>query len=459
MRPVGADVTAFSISEPARLPRLDGWSASVALLAGLFALPVLVVLASVFTPAGDAWRHLVDTVLASYVTNSIFLMLGVAAGVLSIGVTTAWMVTNFEFPLRRFFVWAQLLPLAMPAYIIAYTYTGLLDYAGPLQTILRNMFGPGISDWLPEVRSLGGAMVMLSLVLYPYVYLLARAAFLQQSVAVQDASRLLGCDAWQSFRLVALPMARPAIIAGTSLALMETLADYGTVQYFGVDTFTIGIFRTWFGLGDATAAAQLSSLLLGFVILLLVLELYSRRRARYHHVGSQSQPLVPVALPGWRRYLATVACLLPLLFGFVVPFAVLAYWSVITAEEMIDAGFFNLIMHSFSLAGLTALLAVLLSVFMAYGKRLRPNRGVRGAVRIAGMGYAIPGTVIAIGVLVPMAWLDKRLNEFLSATTGLEPGLLLSGTLFALVFAYLVRFLAVSLQTVDAGLANVQPIM
>ena len=313
-------MTALSVNAPVRLLRLDRWSISVTLLAGLFALPVLAVLTSVLTPAGDAWRHLVDTVLADYIANSILLMLGVAAGVLSIGVTTAWLVTNCEFPLRRFFIWAQLLPLAMPAYIIAYAYTGMLDYAGPVQTTLRDVFGPGISDWLPEVRSLGGAMVMLSLVLYPYVYLLARAAFLQQSVSVQDASRLLGCNAWQSFTLVALPMARPAIIAGTSLALMETLADYGTVQYFGVDTFTIGIFRTWFGLGDATAAAQLSSLLLGFVMVLLGLELYSRRRARYHHVGSQGKPLVPVALKGWRRYLAAVACLLPLLFGFVIPF-------------------------------------------------------------------------------------------------------------------------------------------
>ncbi len=447
-------MTAAAVKARLRPALPDRWSLGVSLIAILFALPIVAVLSSVFYPTGEAWRHLVDTVLVTYVINSVLLMLGVAFGVLSIGVTTAWLVTNYEFPLRRLFSWAQLLPLAIPAYIIAYTYTGILDYAGPVQTLLRDWFGPWISDWFPEIRSLWGAMAMLSLVLYPYVYLLARAAFLQQSVSVQDASRLLGCNPWQTFTLVALPMARPAIIAGTSLALMETLADYGTVQYFGVDTFTIGIFRTWFGLGDANAAAQLASVLLSFVLVLVGLEVYSRRRARYHHVGSSGQPLVPIILTGWKRYLASVACFTPLFFGFVVPFAVLAYWSLITAQDMIDESFVSLVMHSFTLAGVTALLAVALSLFMAYGKRLRSVPSVLAAVRIAGSGYAIPGTVIAVGVLVPLAWLDNRINDWLEPY-GLEPGLLLSGTLFALVFAYLVRFLAVSIHTVDAGLSNV----
>ena len=229
-------------------------------IATLIAIPVLVIFSFVLHPAGEVWQHLVDTVLRDYVINSLLLMTGVAIGTLSIGVSCAWLTSMCRFPGRRLFEWALLLPLAIPAYIIAYTYTGMFDFAGPVQTWLRELTGWGYGDyWFPEIRSLGGAVVMLSLVLYPYVYMLARSAFLDQSLTPLEVGRTLGAGPWRSFFTVALPLARPAIITGLTLALMETLADYGTVQYFGVSTFTTGIFRTWFGLGDAAAAGELGA--------------------------------------------------------------------------------------------------------------------------------------------------------------------------------------------------------
>lgn len=434
----------------------DSWSIGTVGIALVLALPVLTVASFVFYPAGDVWRHLASTVLDDYIVNSLSLMIGVAVGTLVIGVSTAWLVTLCRFPGRRIFEWVLLLPLAMPAYIIAYTYTGMFDFAGPVQTTLRQWFDWSSGDyWFPEIRSLGGAMLMLSLVLYPYVYLLARAAFLEQSVYAIDVSRTLGCGSWQSFFRVSLPAARPAIIAGLSLALMETLADYGTVQYFGVQTFTTGIFRTWFGLGDSAAAAQLSALMMLFVFALILLEQHSRRQARYYQLESRSRPLPSYPLKGTRAALAFISCALPLLLGFLLPSAQLFVWAIQTAGEMIDASFLRLVLNTFTLAAGTALLAVLVALFMAYGRRLKDSAPVALAVRLAGMGYAVPGTVIAVGVVLPLAWLDSAVDGFAREQFGVSPGLLLSGTLFALVFAYMVRFLAVALQTVEAGLGKV----
>jgi len=441
--------------------RINPWATGAVVVGLMLALPVVVVFGSLAVPAGDVWQHLAGTVLSDYLFNSLVLVLGVGAGTLLIGVGTAWLVTLCRFPGRRWFEWALLLPLAMPAYIIAYTYTGLLDFSGPLQSGLRAMTGWGYGDYLfPEVRSLGGAVLMLALVLYPYVYLLARAAFLEQSVAVMEVSRSLGCGSWCSFFRVALPMARPSIVAGLSLALMETLADYGTVQYFGVPTFTTGIFRTWFGLGEPTAAAQLSAMLLGLVFLLVVLERMSRRRARFHHSGNtMARPLPAYRLSGSMSLLAFLACLLPLMLGFLVPAGQLLAWAWQTAAEMIDADFWRLTWHSLALAGGSALLALLLAIFLGYGHRLAPNWLVISAVRMAGMGYAVPGTVIAIGILLPFAWFDNLVDSWARDYLGISTGLLLSGTLLALVSGYLVRFLAVSLQTVEAGLGRIRPSM
>ncbi len=441
--------------------RFNLWASGSVALGLMLALPALVVFASMFTPNTEVWGHLADTVLSDYLLNTLWLVLGVGVGTLLLGISTAWLVTLCRFPGRRLFEWALLLPLAMPAYIIAYTYTGLLDFTGPLQSGLRELTGWGYGDYLfPEIRSLGGAILMLSLVLYPYVYLLSRAAFLEQSVAMLEVSRSLGCGPWCGFRRVALPMARPSIVAGLSLALMETLADYGTVHYFGVNTFTTGIFRTWFGMGDTLAAAQLAAMLLGLVLLLVLLERSSRRRARFHHnANAMARPLPGYRLTGARAALAFLACLLPLLLGFIVPAGQLSLWALATAGEMVDEAFWRLTAHSLGLAGGSALLALLAALFLGYGNRLTPHWLVQGAVRLAGLGYAIPGTVIAIGILIPFVWLDQQVDGLLRRHFDLSSGLLLSGTLIALLSGYLVRFLAVSLQTVEAGLGRIRPTM
>lgn len=425
-------------------------------IALLMALPVFVVVAHVFIPADEVWQHLAATVLTDYVQNSLLLMLGVAVGTLLIGVSTAWLTSMCQFPGRRLFEWALLLPMAIPAYIIAYTYTGMLDFAGPVQTLLRDLTGWGYGDyWFPAIRSLPGAVVMLTLVLYPYVYLLSRAAFLNQSICVLDVSRTLGNNPWQSFFRVALPLARPAIIAGLSLALMETLADYGTVKFFGISTFTTGIFRTWFGMGSAPAAAQLAAVLMMFVLVLIVLEKYSRKKAQYHHTSRRHQELKLFQLSGLQALSATVFCSVVVSVGFILPALQLLNWTLTVADTQINPAFVGLILNSLKLASWTACLALLLALFLGYGSRLFNTNLNRFTVRMASMGYAIPGTVIAVGVMIPFAWFDNTVDAWSRQALGISTGLLLSGTLFALTFAYLVRFLAVSLQTVESGLSQI----
>lgn len=407
-----------------------------------------------FTTLGHLWR----TVIPEYVSNSLWLMLGVAAGVITLGVSTAWLTTSCRFPGRKILSWALLLPLAMPAYITAYTYTGMLDYSGPVQEALRATFDWNYGDyWFPQIRSLGGAIVVLSLVLFPYVYLITRATFLQQSATTLEAGRSLGLTPWQCFLRIALPLARPAIVTGTTLALMETLADYGTVQYFGVTTFTTGIFRTWYGLGDLTGALQLAGLLLAAVISLILLERWSRKQARYDQ--RNPRPAAPFELKGGKAWLASIACWLPLVFGFLLPALQLSAWSVERWQVWTTGAFWQLTWNSFALAFVAALIVVALALWLAYGRRQLPTRVVRSSVAFAGLGYAIPGLVIAVGLLVLLTSIDNTLIAMSKSWFDYNPGLLLSGTLFALLFAYAVRFLSVALQTVQAGLAEIRPSM
>lgn len=443
-----------------RLPfRPDGWTLGTPLLALVLALPVLVVAAFVFAPAGEVWLHLKATVLAEYVRHSLWLMLGVGTGVLVIGVPAAWLVSACEFRGRRVLEWALLLPMAMPAYILAYTWTGLADFAGPIQSALRAQFGWSYGDyWFPELRSLPGAVLMLTLVLYPYVYLLARAAFLEQAHSVLEVARSLGHGPRAAFFRVALPLARPAIVTGLMLALMETLADYGTVQYFGLTTFTTGIFRTWFGLGDAAAAAQLSAVLMGAVLLLILIERLSRRQARYHHASlRRATPRRP--LGAGTTLLVLAVALLPVLFGFLIPAGQLALWALEQRDGWMHAEFLALGLNSLRVAAMAAGLTLMLALLLAYGQRLRPLPLIRGSVRLAAMGYAVPGTVIAIGVMLPLAFIDNRIDDVMRAQFGISTGLLLSGTLVALLFAYAVRFMAVAVNTLEAGLGRIRPSM
>lgn len=427
-------------------------------IALLIATPIAVVLSSVFTNQSETWEHLAATVLPQYITNSLFLMLGVSGGVLVLGVGTAWLVTMCDFPGSRTFEWALLLPLAAPAYLLAYTYTDVLDYFGPVQTALRDWFGweSATDYWFPNIRSLGGAIAMLSLVLYPYVYLLTRVTFLEQSICTQEASRSLGCNPWQSFAKVAVPLARPAITAGLALALMETLNDFGTVQYFGVPTFTTGIYRTWFGGGERPAATQLAAVLMMFILVLILLERWSRRQARYYQTSSPGQRLLTYSLKGGRAALAWWSCFLPIALGLLVPGILLVQMTATNAAETLDQQFLPLALNSLLLASLTAGIAVLLSLVLVYGLRIRGTPIMRLGVRVTAMGYAIPGSVIAVGILLPLGQVDRAIAPLMR--TGFNySGPLLQGTLTALIFAYLVRFLAVSLSSVESGLAKIRP--
>ena len=433
---------------------------AVLIVAAAVALPIVAVLSNVFAPSEGLLAHLAETVLTTYLVNTFALMLGVGLAVTLMGTGAAWLVTMCRFPGRSIVQWALLLPFAVPAYVLAYVYTDLLDYAGPVQSWLRGLFGWGRGDyWFPQIRSMPGAMVMLALVLYPYVYLLARTAFLNQSVAALEVSRALGLGPWRSFWRVALRMGRPGIAAGLALALMETLADFGTVDFFGVQTFTTGIYRTWFLKGSPEVAAQLASCLLVFVVMVLVGERLSRGQARYHSPTGRFTPLPSYRLAGMRGWLALGLCLVPVALGFLVPAAILLDMAWRAGDPVLGASFLTYAFSSISVAVLAALIAVAAALVLGYGARANPTPIARFAVRFCSMGYAIPGSVIAVGILIPFGLFDNWLDGLTRELFGVSVGLVLTGSIAGLLFAYLVRFLAVAYNTVDAGLAKVTPSM
>ena len=425
----------------------------------LLAVPVLGVLGSWL--ALDAaslavLRHQAETVLPEYALNSLLLALLVALGVALLGGATAALVALFEFPLRRIFEWALLLPLAMPAYVLAYAATDFLQFSGPLQTWLRALTGAQGALW-PDVRSLWGAAAMFILCLYPYVYLLTRAALGERAVPLMEAARLLGAGTLRRVREVALPLARPALAAGVALALMETLADYGVGSYFGLATFTTGIYQAWLVMFDRDAAAQLASLLLLLVALLLWVEQRAQKRLRFAATRAGAMHAAEaraIELRGGRAALAVAACALPVLLGFVLPVAVLlrlVWLEAANAEFGLPlARFAQWAWTSFKLAGLAALLATAAALALGFALRLRESGALRAAARVVSLGYAVPGAVIAVGILLPVGWLQARFPQ--AGTTAL-----VTGTLFGLMYAYLVRFSAVALQSVEAGYARVPP--
>ncbi len=435
------------------------WRITSGAIASLVFLPLitLVWLSASFNT--ELWLHLANTVLTDYIISSLSLLLGVAILTLLLGVGCAFLVTQYQFKGVAFFQWALLLPLAMPAYITAYSYTGMLDVAGPVQSLIRNHLGLQFGEyWFPEIRSLGGAVFVLSFVLYPYVYLMARASFMEQSQHLRDVAQLLGYSRRAAFFKITLPIARPAIIAGLSLALMETLADFGAVSYFGVSSFTTGIFRTWNGLGNVEAAAQLALILLGFVIVLLALEKSSRKRAAYHDKKS-TKPVVPKKLEGKKQLLAISLASAPLLVGFIIPNAQLIYWAVDNASQLASSSFWELVGNTVLLASITAIIALFLALLVAYSHRLSQSNFTLAAKNIVGLGYAVPGLVIAVGTLIPLAYFDNIVDAWMRANFNYSSGLLISGTIAALVIAYLVRFLAVALNSVESGLQSIRPNM
>ena len=406
------------------------------------------------------WSHLAETVLPDYIKTTLWLCAGVGLGVAALGVGAAWLVTRHDFFGRRHFEWALVLPLAMPAYVAAYTYTDLLQYVGPVQTTLRQVFGWTRADyWFPDVRSTGGAALMFTLVLYPYVYLLARTAFLERAGGLVEVARSMGLTPWQGFVRITLPLARPAIAAGVALALMETLADYGTVSYFGVQTFTTGIYRAWFSMGDRAAAAQLAMVLLLFVAVVVALERLSRGRARFHETSLRRTGTSRQALSGWAAALAMMGCCVPLLLGFLFPAVRLLQLALVDGDAQFGVRFFTLARNSVTVAGATAGLAVMLALVIGYAARAHDGMATRWSQRIAGLGYALPGSVIAVGVLIPVTHLDHALALTIRQLFHVEAGLLLTGTIAALVYACLVRYLAAAMQAIDSGLARITPQM
>lgn len=437
------------------------WLFSALLTTAIVALPVLCVIFLAFFPEENIWPHLLETTLPRYLVTTLKLMIGVSIITLVIGLSSAWAVTMCEFPGRKFFEWAMLLPFAVPAYVIAYVYTSLLDYAGPVQRALRELFGwtSAADYWFPEIRSLEGATLMIGLVLYPYVYLLARAAFLEQSPSLFAVSRSLGHSALSTFFKVVLPIARPAVAVGLSLVLMETLNDFGTVDFFAVQTLTAGLFDTWMNLGNLGGAAQIATTMLMFVVILVTLERYSRRRQQQFAARDNRDPIRRFILSFPRQLICVAVCAVPVILGFIIPGLTLSVYAWEYFDQSWNPEFIRNTLNSLFLSGAAALTTLLIGVTLAYSRRLHNTRGMQVLMRLSSLGYAMPGAVLAVGVIVPLAAFDNGLDSLMRDYFGVSTGLLLSGSVFALVFAYTVRFLAVSAGSVESALQKVTPSM
>jgi iron(III) transport system permease protein len=433
-----------------------GWSAASVLIAAIALLPLAAVGLIALGSSGDAWPHLINYVLPGAVRSTLGLMIGVGLSTLIVGTGTAWLVTMYGFPGRRLFEWLLLLPLAVPTYIIAFSYLELFDYSGAVQTSLRQLFGwqSAHDYWFPHVRSLGGTVFVMSAVLYPYVYITARASFLAQSVCVLEVSRTLGRGAAATFWEVALPLARLALVAGVGLALMETLNDIGAVEFLGVRTLTVAVYDTWLDRNSLAGAAQIACVMLAFVFALLAVERLLRSDRRFHHTTGRHRHLPEARLGRAKGLLATFACALPVLFGFVLPASLLVHHAFVHLSDGVAAEFWEAARHSLGISAAAALLAVTAALVLAYARRQTQSRLVRGLNVIPAISYAVPGTVLAIGILVPLATLDNALDALARELFGVKLGLLLSGSVFAIVLACSIRFLAASLGAAEAGLSE-----
>lgn len=446
--------TAPDVTRPGLFQRVvpHGGVLTAGAIAALVLVPVVVVLSALVEPDTDAWEHMVANVLPELLRNTFWLVLGVGLGVAVLGVSLAWLTAVCDFPGRRLFSWTLLLPLAVPTYVLAFVFIGLFDFTGPLQTALRSWFG---SVPFPPIRSRGGVILVMTLALYPYVYLIARNAFLTQGRHALEAAQSLGMSRRRAFFAVALPMARPWIAGGVMLAVMETLADFGTVAIFNYDTFTTGIYKAWYGLFSLSAAAQLASLLVLLVFGVLLVEQYLRQRKRYTSQGRGRATKQAIVLRGWRRWAATGFCCAVLLFAFVVPVVQLLVWAWGVAAEDLDARYIGFLWHSLLLGGLAALVTTLVALILSYAARSARHVATTWLTRIATLGYALPGPVLAVGTFIPIAWFDRLLSDALQKGFDLQVGQLLQGTLLAMLVAYCVRFLAVAFNPVDGNMQRV----
>jgi iron(III) transport system permease protein len=416
------------------------------------ALPMLAVALAAVTSGTDTIVHLASTVLGRYSINTVFLILLVSVGTFAVGVGAAWLVTMTHFKGVKFFEITLVLPLAFPAYVLAYAYTSVLDHPGIVQSTLRNVMDWGPRDyWFPEIRSLGGAALMLVLVLYPYVYLLARASFIQQSGSAFMTARGLGASPLAAFLTVSLPLARPAIAAGVLLAVMETIADFGTVAYFGVQTFATGIYTSWFSMGDRAGAAQLAVCLLMFAFMLAVLERIQRGRAKYYDQSRSQKHHAPLPLKGLRAVFAMVLCAIPVLLGVIIPIFSLIVLGLDSDQDLLSSRYLGFARNSLVLASTAALITVFAAIGLGFFQRMQPGRSSTMATYIARLGYAVPGGVIAVGLMVPFAAFDNAIDAWMRTTFNISTGLMLTGSIWLLVLAYMVRFLAAALGAYEGG--------
>ena len=439
--------------------RPDPWSAGALLIAALVMMPIISVIWIAFHPTENIWPHLLATTLPRYLVNSLVMMLSVGVLAAFIGVGAAWLVAMYRFPGARWLEWLLLFPLAIPAYVGAYALVDFLEYAGPVQTWMRGVFGWATSRdyWFPEIRSRGAAILVMALALYPYVYLLTRSAFREQSGNTYEVARALGAGPWKRFWRVGLPLVRPAIAAGMAIVMMETVSDFGTVEFFAVQTLTTGIFTTWLEANNAGGAAQIAGVVLLLVLLLVGLEKSGRRNQRFHGGARQKRPILQIPLQGARGWLATLFCALPFLGGFVLPVAVMLSHALRNTDYWSNPALGQALWNTISVGSGAALVTVTAAVFLVYGVRLTGRPLPRLIMPFTTIGYAAPGAVLAVGILIPMAAFDNMLADFVEWATGVDTGLMLTGTGFAIVFAYSVRFFAIAQGAADSAMGRISP--
>ncbi|MEX5728458.1 iron(III) transport system permease protein [Rhodovulum iodosum] len=444
---------------PARRLWPDPWSVGAVLIAAAVLMPIASVLWLALNPAENVWPHLLNTTLPRYLGNTGVLMAGVAGLSAAMGTGAAWMVAMYRFPLSRWLDWLLLLPLAIPAYVGAYALVDFLEYAGPVQTGLRGLMGwqSARDYWFPEIRSRGAAILVLSAALYPYVYLLARTAFREQSGGAYEVARALGAGPWGLFTRVGLPLARPAIAAGAAIVMMETVNDFGVVDYFAVQTLTAGIFSVWLESGNAGGAAQIAMVILAMILALVALEKVSRRNLRFHNIARHHRPLNPVRVTGAAGWAMTALCALPVGVGFVLPVGVLASHAFGAGGAWIDPGLLRALWNTLTVGGLAALGTVTAALFLVYGVRLTGRMLPKLLLPVTTIGYAAPGAVLGVGLLIPMAAADNALADAVEGALGVDIGLVMTGSAFAIIYAYGVRFFAIAQGAADAAMGRIAP--
>ncbi|EPZ8235104.1 ABC transporter permease [Vibrio fluvialis] len=434
------------------------WKTSSVALATLLVLPILAIFFTAIGQTDDVFAHLMSTVMPTYAFNTVVLTLSVMALALLFGIPSAWLMAMCRLPGEKVLQWALVLPLAIPGYIVGYIFTGWFDYAGPIQVWLRAQTGWLAGEYyFPDIRSLAGASIVLALVLYPYVYLMCRAAFMEQNVSLLQSARLLKCSPWESFRRISLPLVRPSIAVALSLVAMETVGDFGTVSYFAVNTLTTAVYDTWMNYSNLTAAAKISAVMLVIVLLLLSAERYSRRRQKLYQSQFNSHEDFRYALRGWKKWLALLWCWGLVCVAFIFPLLQLLSYAYTYFEQSWTAEFREYALNSLQVSLSAAVIGVAVALVVNFYSRLKSNRVSVALMRLSSMGYAVPGTVLAIGVMVPVLTLDHAVNDVAKVMQWGRPGLIFSGTMFAIIFALIVRFSAVAIGSIESSLNKISP--